>query len=253
MIRVAGLTIDWQADFSAFAQDFSVESPENPVIKISFCPNMPECHGIAYTDKPFEHFLKNDLGGVLIANSDWSDVTSYGYRENDKDFALPLSAVCSRFSYYDALLAHASLVCYQDEGVLFVGYSGAGKTTQAELWQRYLGADIINGDKAVIRKINGKFYACGLPWKGSSDYCINKDVPLKAIVALKQAQKNSILPAEEKIELTMPHFFFPHWDKLCLDNALSTFDSLLTSVPVYSLACRPDEEAVRLVLKTVFG
>ncbi len=253
MIKVAGLTIDWQADFSGFAEDFGVESAENPVIKISFCKNLPECHGISYIDRPFEHFLKTDLGGVLVANSDWSGVTSYGYRENDRDFALPLAAVCSRFSYYNALLAHASLVSCNGEGVLFTGYSGAGKTTQAELWQRYLGAEIINGDKVFLRDIGGNFYGCGLPWRGSSAYCLNKNVPLKAIVVLSKAKENRISELSDVTERIMPHIFFPHWAKDCLNNALDTFDSLIKSVPVYSLECRPDNEAVNLTFNTIFG
>ncbi len=253
MINIADLIIDWQSDFSEFAEAFAVAYEQAPIMKMSFCGSLPECHGVSYIGRPVEHFLKTDRGDVLIANSDWSEATSYGLLKNDRDFTLPLAAVCSRLSYFGTVLAHASLVSYRGEGVMFTGYSGVGKTTQAELWEKQLGAEIINGDKVLLRQMDGKFYACGLPWKGSSDYCRNINVPLKAIVVLKQARENRIFVPDEKTELTMPHIFLPHWDNECLNNALDTFDALVKSVPIYSLECCPDEGAVNLACEVIYG
>ncbi len=254
MMVIADLCLDWQSDFSDFAKAFCTSSFQSPVMKLSFEANMPNCYGVGYIDKPFAHLLKTERGDVLAANSDWSEVTSYGLLPSDRDFALPLAAVCSRLSYFGVLLAHASLVSYEGEGVLFLGASGIGKTTQAELWQKHLGAKIINGDKALLRNVDGRFYAYGLPWKGSSEYCLNEKVPLKSIVVLRQSKKNTIKWLDTQVtEYTMPHFFFPHWDGVCLNNALDTFDDLVKNVPVSLLECRPDEDAVKLAYNMIFG
>ncbi len=253
IIRIAELPVEWQNEYSDFVRDFSDGTKETPVISVRFENSLPECHGIQYSVVPSEHFLRLENGEVACANADWSEVTSY-FPKSSGMYALALSAICSKFSYHNALLLHASCVNLGGEGVIFTGFSGVGKTTQAELWQKYLGAEIINGDKAFIREIDGVFYGCGLPWKGSSEYCLNQKTRLNAIVILRQSAENKItkLDAEQAMEYFTPHLFMPHWDERCLDNALNTLGRILEKVPVMLLECRPDEDAVKLTYNTVF-
>lgn len=254
MIKLVDLPIDWQENRQPFAEMFLTDSEESPVMSLKFSDRLSSCHSIQYADCSSEHFLYGNCGDVLLANDDWSDATSYLLPKYDKDYALPLAALCSRFSYFEALLSHASFVKYQDKAVLFTGYSGVGKTTQAELWSRYLDAEIVNGDKVFVRNVDGKFNAYGLPWKGSSDYCVNTKAELAAVVVLRQADSNRITRLENNAaEYFMPHIFFPHWDKVCLGNALDVFDKLIKSTPVWLLECRPDEEAVKITLDAIFG
>ena len=56
----------------------------------------------------------------------------------------------------DGLALHASLVEKDGFGVVFLGPSGMGKSTQAKLWKKYLDADFLIGDRPGMRKINGK-------------------------------------------------------------------------------------------------
>lgn len=253
IIRIADLPVEWQDEYSDFVRGFSTETEETPIISVEFNDRLPECHGIQYTGTPSEHFLRLENGEFALANADWSKATSY-FPAASGMYALALSAICSKFSYYDAFLMHASCVNLEGSGVIFTGFSGVGKTTQAELWQKYLGAEIINGDKAFIREIDGVFYGCGLPWKGSSEYCLNKKTKLNAVVILRQSAENKItrLGAEQAMEYFMPHLFMPHWDENCLDNALDSLGRILEKIPVMLLECRPDEDAVKLTYNTVF-
>lgn len=254
MIRLAGLPVYWQEERSDFVRGFVVSDEAEPVISIRFSDSLLSSHSVQYTDEPVAHFLKSAAGDILIADDTWENVTSYCLPVENRDYALPLAALCSRFSYFDTLLVHASFVEYNGEGVIFSGPSGIGKTTQAQLWEKYNQAQIINGDKAFIRNENGSFNAYGLPWKGSSEYCLNKKAPLKAIVILKQSAENSVRKlGTQAVESFMPHVFFPHWDKKSLEKALDTFDSLIKNVPVYLLECRADSEAAELACKTIFG
>ena len=253
IIRIADLLIEWQNDYSDFVKDFLVEAKGKTVLDVRFGRSLPECHGIQYCTTPSEKILRLENGEFACADKEWTEVTSY-YPTSSGMYALPLAAICSRFSFYNAFLIHASCVSINGEGIVFVGNSGIGKTTQAELWQKYLGAEIINGDKAFIREINGDFYGCGLPWKGSSEYCLNKKTKLDAIVILRQSQENKLIRLNimQATECLMPHLFMPHWDEKCLDNTLGIIDRLLEKVPVMLLECRPDEDAVKLVHNTVF-
>lgn len=254
MISIAGLPVYWQKDRMDFVRAFIVSDEHEPVIRINFLDNLLSSHSVQYTDETISHFLKTASGDILFADKDWSNVTSYCLPKENKDYALPLAAICSRFSYFGTLLVHASFIEYNGEGIIFTGPSGIGKTTQAQLWEMFKEARIINGDKVFIRNENGSFNAYGLPWKGSSEYCLNRKAPLKAIVILKQSMNNSIRKLEEEtIECFMPHVFFPHWDKKCLDKALDTFDSLIKTVPVYLLECKANCEAVDLTYETIFG
>lgn len=159
----------------------------------------------------------------------------------------------SYISLRSALLLHASAVCHKGEAVVFTAASGVGKTTQAELWAKYKDATILNGDKVFLKKEEDGVHAWGSPWKGSSPYAENVSAPLKAIVALEQAEENSIRKLEglDVLEYIVPHVFFPSWDERCEQAVLTLLDQVLGETEVYLLKCRPDETAVELLASTI--
>lgn len=254
IVGIAGLPIEWQNEHKAFVEDFVTDSGVQPVISIRFEKNLPECHGIQYSCKGTEHTLRLENGELLFANKDWSNVSAYFTAESG-GYALPLAAICSRFSYFGALLAHASCVSVGENGVLFTGFSGDGKTTQAKLWKQYNGAQIINGDKIFIREINGVFYGCGLPWKGSSEFCLNRKTELKAIVILKKSKENKLtrLDSDKAAKLLIPHVFMPYWDDERLADAFDIFEKIVQNLSVFMLECRADEDAAKYTYKELFG
>ena len=150
---------------------------------------------------------------------------------------------------------HSSIVKTRKSGIMFLGPSGIGKTTQAELWKKYRDALIINGDVVLVQETPDAFLGWGTPWHGSSPYCENTSVPVAAMVVLKQAPKNSIreLTGFEKVTEVSNSVFYPQWVEGGMELCLETLDHLLTKVPVYELSCRPDEGAVELVEQVVFG
>ena len=150
---------------------------------------------------------------------------------------------------------HSSLIDVQGRGLMFLGPSGIGKTTQAELWNRYRDALIINGDIVFVQETEGGFLGWGTPWHGSSPYCENASVPVAALIVLKQAPENSIreLTGFEKVTAVSNNVFYPRWLENGMELCLDVLDHLLRALPVYELSCRPDEEAVALTEKTIFG
>ena len=143
------------------------------------------------------------------------------------------------------LLFHASYIGFRGQGILFVAPSGTGKSTQAELWRRCRGAEIINGDKAAVR-LGIACMSCSVPFSGTSGICRNLSLPLKAVVVLSQAPENTVrrlAPAEAAGALGSNMFteriVSEEWSM-----ALNCLLSLVSSVPVYALSCTPDERAV---------
>lgn len=258
-IKIADMMLCWPEEHKAFVSGFAAEASTNlnPEFTLSIAAGLPQCHGIEFADITAPHFLHNPArsSDFLFANADWSEASLYYNGYSDENYTLPLAALCARLAYFNAVFLHGSVVDLNGEGIVFTGFSGVGKTTQAQLWEKYLGADIINGDKLFLRCLDGKTFAYGSPWKGSSPYCLNRKVPVKAVVTLRQAKENAIqkLDSLACMEHFMPHLFLPHWDQGCLNRALDTFDKILCSVPVYLLKCRPDNDAVLLTKEQIYG
>lgn len=243
----------------SFFSDFSVQQSDSIVSTINEIQSedtLPTFFGVEIREKVTDFVLRDsEYGDIVCADSAWENIDFYNSAISNPQKAVLLSAIYSRLCFENVLLCHASLVDYNGYGILFVGPSGIGKTTQAELWRKYKGAEIINGDKAFLKMEDKVLRGYGLPWKGSSEYCLNCDVKIDAVVALSQDKANSInkVTEEEKNSLFTPHVFLPHWDEKCMKSALETLNKVLNTVPVYLLKCRPDEEAVRLTETTVLG
>ncbi len=146
---------------------------------------------------------------------------------------------------------HASYIEFAHKAILFLGPSGTGKSTQAQLWSDYAGARIINGDRALLRKKDGVWTAYGCPFCGSSSICVNKDLPLAAIIVLKQAAQNRVeeLTAARRImALTCATELYP-WDKWEIDQAFRLSQEIVSEVPMLQLSCTPEENAVNVLRK----
>lgn len=192
---------------------------------------------------------------MVSENADWTKFTIYA-DENQIEAIQELILVgfYSYMSLRQTLLMHASAISHKGQSLVFTAPSGTGKTTQAELWAKYKGAKILNGDKVFLKREEDAIHAWGSPWKGSSPYALNESAPLKAIIVLRQAKENTIrrLSTLEAMELFVPHVFFPKWDEKCEQAVLDFLDVVMSQTPIYLLCCRPDAEAVELAERTIF-
>ena len=144
-------------------------------------------------------------------------------------------------------LLHASYIVSNGKAILFSGSSGAGKSTQAALWERYRGAEIVNGDRALICPGSGRgFWAHGVCYCGTSGICQNISAPLAALVLPVKAEKNRIekMRGVEAFRALLPRISYDTWDCKEVENAAAFLSAFLTEVPVFQLDCRPDESAV---------
>lgn len=192
-------------------------------------------------------------GDGMAVSADWRLGHILSLKNPDSQTALLLQLFYAHGIRRRMIQLHASLIDWKGRGILFLGPSGVGKTTQAELWQQYRGARIINGDIVYVQERAEGFYGLGTPWHGSSPYCENDSVPLAGLVVLKQRQENSIRPLSrfELVSRVADSLFYPQWAEGGMEICLEVLDHLLKALPVYELACRPDEEAVVLTEHTV--
>ncbi|MCD7864686.1 MAG: hypothetical protein LUG54_01410 [Clostridiales bacterium] len=150
---------------------------------------------------------------------------------------------------FDGLLLHSAFIRWQNQGILFSADSGVGKSTQADLWVKYENAEILNGDRAGLRKKDGLWTAYGLPYAGSSRVYRNESAPVETIVMLEQAPVNelSLLTPAQALRKLYPQMTIHSWDAVYVQKALELMEDLVSAVPVYLLKCRPDQGAVEIV------
>ena len=208
----------------------------------------------------YDHILMEDKiirlqDDIVIVNEKWTFCRICLLRCIENANTLILLIFYQHAVQHHMIQFHSSLIDYKGKGILFLGPSGIGKTTQAELWNKYRDALIINGDIVFIQETKENFLGWGTPWHGSSPYCENTSVPVHAMIVLKQESENSIreLTGFEKVTAVSNNVFYPQWLENGMELCLETLDHLLSAIPVYELSCRPDEEAVRLTEETLFG
>ena len=141
---------------------------------------------------------------------------------------------------------HASYITYEGKGILFAAPSQTGKSTQAELWRTYMGAEILNGDRALLFRRAGVWHTGGYIACGSSGVCRNESYPVEAIVFLQQGKENVIRPAtvKERIHGLITGMEIFHWSMEDMDVAISLATRIGAEVPILHFSCRPDEDAV---------
>lgn len=159
---------------------------------------------------------------------------------------LYLIGAANLFLQKDACILHASYVVRDGKALLFSAPSGTGKSTQAELWHNCRGCEIINGDRVIISRERGQFYASGAYVAGSSGICRNVTTPLGHIILLEQdkccAVKN--VPAVKKLQRLLCECSFDMHDPAQYDRMMELVSDLFTKVPVIGYGCTKDPQAV---------
>jgi len=156
-----------------------------------------------------------------------------------------------QISQAGGFLLHASWICYGGKGILFSGPSGIGKSTQAALWERCRGAELINGDRAAIFPTPGGAELRGIPYCGSSGINKNRTMPLAAVVCLSQASENSItrLSGVMSFRQLWEGCSMNLWNQEDIIKVTQAVVDTVSAVPVFHLACTPDERAVQILEK----
>ena len=146
----------------------------------------------------------------------------------------------------DAFILHSASVIYEGGAVLFTAPSETGKSTQADLWKKCLGATGFNGDRNILLRRGGKWFVCGIPWCGTSRDCENGIYPLRAIAVVRQADEDSIkeLSQVEKILDISGEMTKNSWDRRFVERAIDLAALLTKEALVVQLNCTMQESAV---------
>ena len=148
---------------------------------------------------------------------------------------------------------HCSYIDHNGKAILFTAPSETGKSTQADLWAKYRGTEIINGDRAAIRLAEGQLLAEGIPFAGSSQYCKNRSLPIEAIIYLGQAPVTTIrkLRGYEAFSKIWEGVSVNTWDREDMELVSGVVQKVAEQIPIYHMPCTPDENAVIVLEETL--
>ena len=206
----------------------------------------------------FEFRWLDATAGWLVCSADYREgrlITSV-HQSNTK-FALD-NALMVLYALATAekgtALFHAAVVSHQGKGYMFLGPSGTGKSTHARLWLKYIeGATLVNDDNPVVRMEDEQAVVYGSPWSGKTPCYRNVSYPLGGIVMLSQAPYNQIQRQSgiQAYASLVQSISGKRWDARIADGLHHTENALIMQVPMWHLACLPDEAAAQLCRETI--
>ncbi len=215
-----------------------------------------------YTYYPFSDYsgavIYNSAIGEAIAEDNGRRISLRAFRA-DIDPKPYLQMIMRMYQYTcifaGAFLIHSAAVEFRENGILFCGVPGAGKSTQARLWEQYMGAKAINNDQPCVFFEDGKPFVHGSPWSGKEPCYRNVYYPAKAIVFVEQSETDEIrrVSKAEAFSLLYLNNYIVTFDNDELEEKYSSvINQIVNSIPVYVQRCTMTENAPKTLYKTLF-
>ena len=180
---------------------------------------------------------------------------SSGFSDGYIELACMYRSICRQLPALNRILMHGAVVEYQGEGYIFLGKSGAGKSTHAKLWLEHIqGTRIVNGDKPIIHAQENAFIAYGTPWNGKERLGYKGQVPIKGLCFIEQAKENKItrLSVQETARRIFAQVLL-NVEPDQLDKTLQILNDFVVSTPGYLLKCDISETAVCCSFEAMTG
>jgi hypothetical protein len=145
---------------------------------------------------------------------------------------------------------HACGVADADgNGSLFLGQSGAGKTTTARIWDQVPGITILSDDRIILRNVGGTIWMYGTPWHREGRLSHPGQVPLRQIYFLRHGSANVLVLQSSSDAMTRMFAcsspLFHSAD--ALDFTLSLLNEITARIPAYELRFFPDRRVLDLL------
>lgn len=140
------------------------------------------------------------------------------------------------------------LVDAEAGGQLFLGHSGAGKSTTAVLWKSLRDPEILSDDRVILRLHDGELWMYGTPWHGEAAFASAGRAKLNRIFILEHGDRNQmrLLPEVHAVGELFARCFPPFHSAAGLENTLQFLNRVANAVPCYEFQFVPDATAVQV-------
>ncbi len=224
--------------------------------------------------RPYKRLQVDQRFESAILQMNESAFAGFPFEAEPLEYPLDELLVMHRLTQERAVELHASGIVRADGvGHLFVGHSGAGKSTTTRLWTEFEDVTVLSDDRIIVRADNGpkRFVRSdrhstrraghdgdshgirmhGTPWHGEAMYASPGNAPLAAIFVLEHGDGNRLTelsPSAAVAEL-FSRSFVPFHRHEYVDSALQFLQEVVTRVPCYRYAFEPNPAAVEMILK----
>ena len=134
-------------------------------------------------------------------------------------------------------------------GYLFLGHSGAGKSTAARIWLSQPGVRLLSDDRIILREHDGEFWMYGTPWHGDAGIASPARARLTQVFLLEQAPAEELIPLSQSqaaAEL-FARTFVPFYLKNGIQFSLEFLEEVTRSVPCSTFRFTPTASAVEAI------
>ncbi len=144
-------------------------------------------------------------------------------------------------------ILHASAIASDGRALLFVGHSGAGKSTVAEIADR-AGGTVLTDERTIVTIDGSNVTAWGTPWHGTYAACSADHAPVGAGFLLVQDERDYLEVVDPGVAFSecFVRTVQPTADR---DEVICTIDLLqqmVSRIPLYSLHFQPTAAAYSL-------
>jgi hypothetical protein len=137
----------------------------------------------------------------------------------------------------------------EGRGHLFLGHSGAGKSTSARLWQARQGIRILSDDRIILRRRGGQVWMHGTPWHGDAGIASPDAALLSRIYVLEHWPSNELVPMPHSAATAeiFARSFVPRHCPGALSFALNFIEELAREFPCQTFRFVPKQSAVEVL------
>jgi len=134
-------------------------------------------------------------------------------------------------------------------GHLFLGHSGAGKSTTARLWRSLRVAQVLSDDRIILRREAGEVWMHGTPWHGEAGFASPDKAAISRIFVIEHGESNEIrqLSKSRAVAELFARCFVPFHGSGPLSTTVSYLHEIADSIPCYLFRFRPEADAIETV------
>lgn len=258
-------------------EPFQCEPSEDLLFSLKSVGALPECGAeVIYDEEPEQgmpriQIARNDnhwrisvcppnsreVCSEVQASTDFKEAEIAIFtKESESAFALN-NAMMLLYAFASAPLGtlemHASVVRHAGKGYLFLGHSGAGKSTHSRQWLKAIPDTLLmNDDNPVVRvSENGRINVYGSPWSGKTPCYRNISAPIGGFARIVQAPHNLLkkMSLVESYAMVYSSCSGFKADRKIADGLHATIEKIAANIGCYTMECLPDEDAARVCAK----
>jgi len=198
---------------------------------------------------------------IAIMDSGFSSGETWLSAKIDEDYPgyFPLSypfdevLAVNRLALKHGIEVHSCGVDDNGKGILFLGVSGAGKSTISKLWDAQEGVLVLSDDRIIITPRDGGFWMHGTPWHGDAGMADPAGVPLKAIFFISHAAENRAAPlsAAQTATNLLARSFPTFWNRDGMEFSTDLVSEIAQNIPGFSLDFVPEVSIISYVRSIV--